>query len=56
VGREWKPRVTGLGIMLWCAASIVFLLVAFGVTVGNATTLEELSLGLGLLALGHVVP
>lgn len=43
-------------MLLYIAAVIVFLLAAFGVTVGGASELDEVAFGLGLFALAHLVP
>ena len=58
--RRWGAfpggRFTGVGFLAYIAAAVVFILVAFGITVGGLTELEEVAVGLALFALGHVLP
>lgn len=58
--RRWGATryegVVSLSLVAYLAAIVVFVLVAFGVTVGSLTELEEVAVGFALFALGHVLP
>ena len=42
--------------LLLLAAVVIFVLAAFGVTVGNATELDEISAGLAVGFAGFIIP
>lgn len=45
-----------MALVCYIVAVIVFVLAAFGVTIGDAGELDLIAFGLALFALGHVLP
>jgi len=48
-------RAVGVGAVLYLVAVVLFVLAAFGVTLGSLGELDIVALGLALFAAGHVV-
>lgn len=45
-----------MGFLAHLIALVIFILVAFGVTVGSLTAFEFTAVGLAFFALGHILP
>lgn len=49
-------RAVSVSVLLYIAAVVLFVLAAFGVTLGSLGELDIVALGLAVFAAAHVVP